>query len=72
MRPSHMGRVIFWCTSGFCTRSLFFNLYINDLFHQFVNTNVCNLADDITPYLCDSNLVSLPSKLESVISYYMV
>ena len=34
---------------------LFFNLYINDLFHQFVNTNVCNLADDTTPYLCDSN-----------------
>ena len=44
---------------------LFFNLYINDLFHQFVNTNVCNLADDSTPYLCDSNLVSLLSKLES-------
>ena len=44
---------------------LFFNLYINDLFHQFINSNVCNLADDTTPYLCDSNLVSLLSKLES-------
>ena len=51
---------------------LFFNLYINDLFHQFVNT-VCNLADDTTPYLCDSNLVSLLSKLESdVLSAIMV
>ena len=28
----------------------FFNIYINDLFYQFVNTSVCNTADDTTPY----------------------
>ena len=44
---------------------IFFNLYINDLFQQFVNTNVCNLADDTAPYLCDSDLISLLSKLEN-------
>ena len=28
----------------------FFNIYINDLFYEFINTNVCNIADDTTPY----------------------
>ena len=44
---------------------LFFNIYINDLFHQFVNTSVCNFADDTTSYLCDTDLVSLLANLEN-------
>ena len=43
---------------------ILFNIYLNDLFYQFVNTSVCNLADDTTPYVCDTDLPSLLRKLE--------
>ena len=43
----------------------FFNIYINDLFYQFVNTSVCNIADDTTPYACDIDLVTLLQNLEN-------
>ena len=42
-----------------------FNIYINDLFYIFINTSVCNIADDTTPYACDTNLPSLLRNLES-------
>lgn len=42
-----------------------FNIYINDLFYIFTNTDVCNLADDTTPYACDTNLSNLLHNLES-------
>ena len=42
----------------------FFNIYLNDLFYLFVETMVCNLADDTTPYACDIDLPSLIRKLE--------
>ena len=38
----------------------FFNIYINDLFYQFISTNVCNIADDTTPYACNVDLPSNP------------
>ena len=41
-----------------------FNIYINDLFFQFTETEVCNFADDTTPYACDLDLKSLIQKLE--------
>ena len=44
---------------------LLFNIYINDLFYIFTNTDVCNLADDTTPYACDTNLSNLMHNLES-------
>ena len=40
-----------------------FNLFINDLFY-IVKTDVCNYADDNTPYTCDMNLETLMNKLE--------
>jgi hypothetical protein len=43
----------------------FFNIFINDLFYLFVNTNVCNIADDTTPYACDTDLPTLLKNLES-------
>ena len=43
---------------------LLFNIYLNDLFYEFVNTNVCNLADDTTPYACDVDLHTLLRNLE--------
>ena len=41
-----------------------FNIYINDLFYEFLNTDVCNLADDTTPYACDINLPNILHNLE--------
>ena len=43
----------------------FFNIFINDLFYLFINTNVCNIADDTTPYACDTDLPTLLQNLES-------
>ena len=43
---------------------LLFNIYLNDLFYEFINTKVCNLADDNTPYACDTNLSTLLGNLE--------
>ena len=34
------------------------------MFYAFSNTNVCNLADDTTPYACDINLPTLLRNLE--------
>ena len=46
----------------------FFNIYINDLFYCFINTFACNIADDTTPYACDTDLGSLLFNLESEIA----
>ena len=43
----------------------FFNIYINDLFYQFINTDVYNMADDTTPYACNTDLVTLLQNLEN-------
>ena len=43
---------------------LLFNMYINDLFFEFTETEVCNFADDTTPYACDQDLKTLIQKLE--------
>ena len=43
----------------------YFNIYINDLFFLFINTSVCNMADDTTPYACDVDLPNLIRNLES-------
>ena len=37
-------------------RPLLFNIYINDIFYITEMTNVCNYADDITFYVCYSDL----------------
>ena len=42
-----------------------FNIYLNDLFFLFINTEVCNIADDTTPYACDADLGALLHNLES-------
>ena len=43
---------------------LLFNIYINDLFFNFAETDICNNADDTTLYACDSNLQNLITRLE--------
>ena len=42
-----------------------FNIYINDLFFLFINTEVCKIADDTTPFACDTHLPTLIQNLES-------
>ncbi len=42
----------------------FFNISINDLFYLFIDTHVCNMADDTTPFACDIDLPTLIRKLE--------
>ena len=43
----------------------YFNIYINDLFYLFLNTEACNMADDTTPYACNMDLEALLHDLES-------
>ena len=40
-----------------------FNIYINDLFY-FLTCDICNFADDTTPYVCNSSLEYVLEKLE--------
>ena len=41
-----------------------FNIYLNDLLDfTFLNTEVCNIAHDITPYACDVDLGAVLHKL---------
>ena len=42
---------------------ILFNIYLNDLFY-FVYCNICNFADDTTPYVCDKNLIFDMQRLE--------
>ena len=43
--------------------SILFNIYLNDLF-SFLHCNICNFADDTTPYVCDKNLNFVMQQLE--------
>ena len=45
---------------------LLFNIYLNDLFYLENDCDVCNFAEDTTPYACDTNLESLMFRLEFV------
>ena len=42
---------------------ILFNIYLNDL-HYFLYCNICNFADDTTPYICDKNLNFVMQQLE--------
>ena len=44
--------------------SLFFNLFINDLFLFIERTNICNFADDNTIYSCNINLQTILKDLK--------
>ena len=43
---------------------LLFNIYLNDIFFQLVDTHVCNFADDTTLNACDLDLKNVLNELE--------
>ena len=43
---------------------ILFNIYINDIFFALKVVDICNFADDTTPYVCDSNLKSVSQALD--------
>ena len=49
---------------GYVLGPLIFNIYLNDFFFIAESSNVCNLADDTTFYVCDKDVNSLINRLE--------
>ena len=43
---------------------LYYLIFINDIFYALKGIDICNFADGITPYACDSNVKSVLETLE--------
>ena len=44
---------------------ILFNIFLNDLFFFLNDINICNFADDTTPFVCDLSLTEVVNKLEA-------
>ena len=45
-----------------------FNIFINDIFLLKLDSDLCNFADDTTPYACGYNLEEIVPRLENDLS----
>ena len=43
---------------------ILFNIFTNDIFFALRGIDICNFADGITPYVCDSNVKTVLETLE--------
>ena len=51
---------------------ILFNIYINDLFFMLNECEICNYADDTTPFVCDESLENVVSKQEMTLKLQSV
>ena len=62
---STWSRIMSGMPQGSVNGPKYFNIYLNDLFYLLTDTKACNIADDTTPYACNSDIGTLLRNLES-------
>ena len=51
-----MEKIIIRCTKGSVLEPIIFNIYLNNLFLFLNEIDICNFANDTTPFVCRKKL----------------